>query len=225
MQKARSQASPHPRTRRTLLPLVGMWFQGLFHSPHRGAFHLSLTVLGHTGVFSLGGWSPQLHARLLGSGVTQELHCLECVAVCYRALTVSGAPFQGTSHGVAPDVRGSYNPAATRTTVWARPVSLAATRGISRLISLPPGTEMFQFPGFASLRREMTECDLRRVAPFGHLGITVCVPLPRAYRSLPRPSSPPCAQASPTCLLSLDSVTRMLGPPKRYKTLRRHPRT
>jgi hypothetical protein len=30
------------------------------------------------------------------------------------------------------------------------------------------------------------------------------VPLPLAYRSLPRPSSPPCAQASPTCLHSLD---------------------
>jgi hypothetical protein len=44
----------------------------------------------------------------------------------------------------------------------------------------------------------------RRVAPFGHLGINACVPLPQAYRSLPRPSSPPCAQASPTCLHSLD---------------------
>ena len=30
-----------------LLPLVGMWFQDLFHSPHWGAFHLSLTVLVH----------------------------------------------------------------------------------------------------------------------------------------------------------------------------------
>jgi hypothetical protein len=74
----------------------------------------------------------------------------------------------------------------------------------SRLISLPPGTEMFQFPGFASLRREMTSVTTGRVAPFGHLGIIACVPLPRASRSLPRPSSPPCAQASPTCLLSLD---------------------
>ena len=76
----------------------------------------------------------------------------------------------------------------------------------SRLISLPPGTEMFQFPGFASLQREMTGIAPRRVAPFGHLGITACVPLPRASRSLPRPSSPPCAQASPTCLLSLDYI-------------------
>src|SRR3954466_3661480 len=50
----------------------------------------------------------------------------------------------------------------------------------------------------------MTVLADRRVAPFGHLGITACVPLPRASRSLPRPSSPPCAQASPTCLPSLD---------------------
>jgi hypothetical protein len=76
----------------------------------------------------------------------------------------------------------------------------------SRLISLPPGTEMFQFPGFASVQRRMTVITDGRVAPFGHLGITACVPLPRASRSLPRPSSPPCAQASPTCLLSLDYI-------------------
>jgi hypothetical protein len=81
--------------------------------------------------------------------------------------------------------------------------------GESRLIPLPPGTEMFQFPGFASPRRVMTGLTTRRVAPFGHPGITACVPLPLAYRSLPRPSSPPCAQASPTCLRSLDYITVM----------------
>ena len=43
-----------------------------------------------------------------------------------------------------------------------------------------------------------------RVSPFGHLGIIACVPLPQAYRSLPRPSSPSCAQASSTCFHSLD---------------------
>jgi hypothetical protein len=74
----------------------------------------------------------------------------------------------------------------------------------SRLISLPPGTEMFQFPGFASRQSVMTGLTTRRVSPFGHPGINACVPLPQAYRSLPRPSSPLCAQASPTCLLSLD---------------------
>ena len=84
-----------------------------------------LSAIGHTGVFSLGGWSPQLHARLLVPGATQEL------AFCYRALTVSGAPFQGTSHGFVAAVRGSYNPMATRTMVWADTVSLAATQVIS----------------------------------------------------------------------------------------------
>ena len=47
MQKARSQSCPAPKCKTNLLPLVGMWFQALFHSPHRGAFHLSLTVLVH----------------------------------------------------------------------------------------------------------------------------------------------------------------------------------
>jgi hypothetical protein len=37
------------------------------------------------------------------------------------------------------------------------------------------------------------------------------VPLPPAYRSLPRPSSPPCAQASPTCLRSLDYKSLFLA--------------
>ena len=86
----------------------------LFTCPSRYSF-----TIGHTGVFSLGGWSPQLHARFLGSGVTQELHYDKHLAFTYRAVTVSGAPFQGTSVGFARRVRGSYNPAATRTTVWA----------------------------------------------------------------------------------------------------------
>src|SRR4029079_974088 len=82
--------------------------------------------------------------------------------------------------------------------------------GASQLISLPPGTEMFQFPGFASGLRQMTGLTTSRVAPFGHLGINACVQLPRAFRSLPRPSSPPCAQAAPTCLRLLDYKTPLV---------------
>ena len=41
MQKARRHHT------KWLRPLVGAWFQVLFHSPNRGAFHLSLTVLVH----------------------------------------------------------------------------------------------------------------------------------------------------------------------------------
>ena len=55
--KSSSLTSPVTVTRRFILqkacrhckkqlrPLVGAWFQVLFHSPYRGTFHLSLTVL------------------------------------------------------------------------------------------------------------------------------------------------------------------------------------
>src|SRR6266516_4397589 len=43
-----------------------------------------------------------------------------------------------------------------------------------------------------------------RVAPFGDPGITACLQLPQAYRSLPRPSSPPCAKASTVRPYALD---------------------
>ena len=59
------------------------------------------------------------------------------MAVTYRAVTVFGAPFQGTSAGVATPVRGSYNPGSPRLPVWAPPVSLAATPGISVDFSSP----------------------------------------------------------------------------------------
>ena len=47
MQKARGQAFPDRSPGIALPLLVGTRFQVLFHSPHRGAFHLSLTVLVH----------------------------------------------------------------------------------------------------------------------------------------------------------------------------------
>ena len=52
----------------------------------------------------------------------------------------------------------------------------------SRLISVPPATEMFQFTGFALLRlsiqRRVTLTG--RVSPFGHLRIKACLPAPRS---------------------------------------------
>ena len=58
----------------------------------------------------------------------------------------------GSAHYSSPISR-SYNPghAVTRP-VWALPRSLATTRGIIHLFSLPPATKMFQFAGLASIR-------------------------------------------------------------------------
>ena len=58
LQMSSSLTSPATVTRRFIMqkarrhncllrPLVGTWFQELFHSPVRGAFHLSFTVLVH----------------------------------------------------------------------------------------------------------------------------------------------------------------------------------
>ena len=87
-------------------------------------------------------------------------------------------------------------PRRTSPPVWAVPLSLATTGGIS----FPPGTEMFHFPGLAAkpyfVRTPLAGHDPRRVFPFGNLRIKACLPLPEAYRSLPRPSSPVDAKAS-----------------------------
>ena len=55
---------------------VGFRFQVLFHSPNRGTFHLSLTVLVHyrsPNVFSLGEWTPQIPTGLACPAVLRYL--------------------------------------------------------------------------------------------------------------------------------------------------------
>ena len=77
MQKARSQRALHPKAEAASYRLWACGFRisftprtgVLFTCPSRYSF-----TIGHTGVFSLGGWSPQLHARFLVPGATQELH-------------------------------------------------------------------------------------------------------------------------------------------------------
>ena len=92
MQKARR----HPELIIGLRPLVSVWFQVLFHSPHRGSFHLSLALLfaiGHQGVLSLAGWAPRIHARFHETGATREIHRRH-IAFAYGAITLFGATFQ-----------------------------------------------------------------------------------------------------------------------------------
>ena len=117
-----------------LRPLVGAWFQVLFHSsqievlftfPSRYWF-----AIGLTGVFSLTGWSRRIRAELLVFRVTQD----------------TAMPNLGSNTGLSPSVvllsrrffsLDSYNVAVllprscvATVTVWALPRSLATTGGI-----------------------------------------------------------------------------------------------
>ena len=112
---------------------------GALSLPSRGAFHLSLAVLctiGHLLVFSLGGWSPRLRT---GFHVSRP--------------TPRWAPLAWIATGLSPAVGGLSIPLRSPSKVrWSSgllPVRSPLLRE-SRLISFPPGTEMFQFPGLAS---------------------------------------------------------------------------
>ena len=78
---------------------VSRRFQGLFHSPRRGAFHLSLTVLVHyrsLQVFSLGRWSSRFPTGFhVPRGTHESGRRLSSFA--YRTVTLCGGPFQWPS--------------------------------------------------------------------------------------------------------------------------------
>jgi hypothetical protein len=95
---------------------------------------------------------PALAPRLTPTGLSPA------VALLSRQLRL-----RLVASGTASGAGRSYNPAGALTpAVWAAPRSLATTWGITRrpkvalLFSLPPGTEMFQFPGFASCSYVLT---------------------------------------------------------------------
>ena len=57
---------------------------------------------------------------------------------------------------------------------------------------------MFQFrrlPSHTYFIQYAMHCLTMQIAPFGYLRIDVCLRLPAAFRSLPRPSSAPGAKA------------------------------
>ena len=206
-------ASPRAATRRLILQkarrhpprggprhLVGPRFQVLFHSPRRGSFHLSLTVLvrcrwplrylaldrGRPG-FGQGSSCPALlrnRAMETGPLRVRGSHALRRAFPC-----PSAAP--RFSHNSTGNPRAALQPRPKA--VWAPPSSLAATGGIS-VDFLSRATQMVHFArsGPAALfHSRARRAPLgARVAPFGDPGIVGRSPLPPAYRSLPRPSSP-----------------------------------
>ena len=163
----------------------------LFTFPSRYWF-----TIGLTGVFSLTGWSRRIRAEFLVFRVTQDTTRLQRASSTglSPSMVVLSRTFlsQASCHSVVLQPHGCI----ATIMVWALPRSLATTRGIINLFSLPTGTKMFQFPALASLHGKDEWHSARRVVPFGNRRITGYLLLPDAYRSLSRPSSPPRAKAS-----------------------------
>lgn len=135
LQKARHQPLPAHNMQERPLAAGKDAVSGSLSSPFRGAFHHSLTVLVRyrsLKVFSLGGWSPQLPTRVLVPRGTQE-QADAAFRVPYRTLTSSRGPFQTLRVPVVVAMRPALQPrqSLTSLSVWAAPVSLATTPGIS----------------------------------------------------------------------------------------------
>jgi hypothetical protein len=114
----------------------------------------------------------------------------------YRTFTFCGGTFQFSSVKNAERYDLSTTP-GTSSWFGLFPVRSPLLRK-SIFLSLPPGTEMFQFPGFTSMNlwiQFIVYIVDVRVSPFGNLRITGYLRLPEAYRSLSRPSSAPDAKA------------------------------
>jgi hypothetical protein len=168
----------------------------------RRSFHLSLTVLftiGHRFVFSLGGWSPQIQPGFHVPRPTRVPTQQRYPRFVYGTLTLYGPPFQARSTTlsrrphVGPSTPDRFNPARFRLLPFRSPLLRE-----SLLISLPPGTEMFQFPGLATLSRRPGSHPAR--LPHSDTpGSTLACSSPRLFaachvlhrRSVPR--HPPCA--------------------------------
>ena len=140
MQKARSHPSRRTNPPRKLLPLVGTRFQVLFHSPPGVLFTFPsryLCTIGRGRVFSLGGWSPQIQPELLDSSGLLRYPCHTPMPSSPTGLSPATADRSRslrlttpTSRGTKPHT-GPTTPALRRGPVWALPISLAATPGIS----------------------------------------------------------------------------------------------
>ncbi len=106
-------------------------------------------AIGRQGVLSLAGWAPQIRAGFHVLSPTQVPRPRPSPAA-YGTVTLCGRTFQNASAGVQggcctvlqppPDESGWFGLIRVRSPLLTE----------SLLLSLPPGTEMFQFPGFAT---------------------------------------------------------------------------
>ena len=178
-----------------------------------------LSTIGLPGVLSLGGWCRLLRTGFLRPRPTQ-VPARVGARFAYGAVTRSGPPFQASSATRSSSTHcRPYNPARASTpAVWALPLSLAATRGVTVVFLSSDYLDV-------SVRRvgnliKVDRPPAGRVSPFGHPRITGRSRLPAAFRSLPRPSSPPGAKASPVRPLVLVAYQYACPAASRRGTLR-----
>ncbi len=131
------------------------------------------------------------------AGFIQGFTCpaLLRIPLSVTVLTTTGlSPSMATLSNVFVFVRHqmswSYNPnTAVTILVWANPISLAATIGITVVFS-SSGYLDVSVPRVCLRLTADTISSIWWVAPFGYLRIAPYVPVPAAFRSLSRPSSP-----------------------------------
>ena len=157
----------------------------LFTFPSRYWFTIGLSL-----VFSLAGWSRRIHTGFHVPRATQDTATLRVAS--HTGLSPSAVPLsRGFRSRHVLRRRGPTTPQRPEPPRFGLLPGRSPLLGESLLFSLPPGTKMFQFPGFASPTffgdgRSATG----RVVPFGNPRINGHLRLPAAYRSLSRPSSP-----------------------------------
>ena len=119
---------------------------GTISLPLRGTFHLSLTVLVRYRsplVFSLAGWSPRIQSGFHVSGLTQvptreslefRLRASNPLRTdfpdCSATRAFCNSPAALWDDHVGPTTPNTQRPQAFTYSVWAVPLSLAATQGI-----------------------------------------------------------------------------------------------
>ena len=192
MQKARRRSEK-------LRPLVDTRFQGLFHSLVQGSFHLSFTVLVH--YRSSRSIQPY---RMVPADSDRVSRAPPYSGYCYviptfhvRDFNPLQCNFPDASIMPIQSMVQSYNPDIAETTsVWAVSVSLATTKEITFVFSSCAYLDV-SVQRVCSLSSDTS--SMCRVSPFGNLRINSYLPIPAAYRSLSRPSSPLEAKASPVC--------------------------
>ena len=116
----------------------------LFTFPSRYWF-----AIGLLRVFSLGGWARRIHTGFLVSRATQDT-AMPDLCFGYGSVTLSGDVFQRLLLHITVQRRGPTTPSRPEPWRFGLVPVRSPLLGESLLFSLPPGTKMFQFPGFAS---------------------------------------------------------------------------